>query len=106
MFGSLWQEQHITINCNNQAIVAVINKQSSKNPLIMSLLRHLVLKLMLFNIKFKALYIPSKLNILADSISRFQEDHTLLKTYGMKPLPTQVPQHLLPERFITQSSQY
>jgi site-specific recombinase XerD len=24
----------------------------------------------------------------------------------MKPLPTQVPQHLLPERFITQSSQY
>ena len=100
MFGHLCQNQSLIFQCDNQAIVAVINKQSSKNPTIMKLLRPLILNLMLNNIKFKAVYITSEDNVLADAISRFQEDAQLLKNYGMKDSPTQVPHHLRPEQMI------
>ena len=100
MFGHLWRNHSITLNCDNQAIVAVINKHSARDPTIMTLLRPLILTLMTNNIKFKAVYIPSKENVIADAISRFQEDAPLLQYYGMKPSPTPVPLHLRPEAFI------
>ena len=100
MFGHLWRNHSITLNCDNQAIVAVINKHRARNPTIMILLRPLILFLMTNNIKFKAVYIKSKTNVIADAISRFQEDAPLLQSYGMRPSPTPVPDHLRPEAFI------
>jgi len=100
MFGHLWANQSILFKCDNQAIVAVINKQSARDPTIMSLLRPLVLNLMLHNVKFRASYIRSEHNTIADALSRFQEDAAMLVSYGLRPSPWPVPQKLLPQTLI------
>lgn len=64
----------IILHIDNQALVSVLNKRSSKSKMVMSLVRPLVLKCMQYNILFRAVYIPTKLNIIADSISRKQWD--------------------------------
>ena len=57
---------------DNQAVVTVINKQTSKCPVIMRLLRLLVLHCLKHNILFKAKYVPGSSNGIADALSRFQ----------------------------------
>ena len=100
MFGHLWRNQSILIHCDNQAIVAIIKKQSSKNATIMTLLRPLILNLMLNNVKFKISYIRSENNTVADAISRFQVSPTLLAQYGLRDSPVPTPANLCPEVFI------
>ena len=55
---------------DNEAIAAIINKQSSRDKKIMWLLRRLVLSCLRYNILFQAQHIPGKLNTLADLLSR------------------------------------
>ncbi len=59
---------------DNKAVVAIINKQSSHCPFIMSLVRSLVLQCMHHNILFKACHVPGVDNSIADALSRFQND--------------------------------
>ena len=99
MFGSKMKNSHIIFHCDNQAIVSVINKQSSKEKHILTLLRKLLLSLMHFNIYFKVQYLHTYENIACDRISRSQVTPQLLMVYGVQPLPTPMPQHLLPEHF-------
>ena len=77
---------------DNQAVVTVINKQTSKCPLIMRLLRLFVLQCLKHNILFKAKYVPGAVNGIADALSRFQmENFRRLAPHSdphMTPLPT------------------
>lgn len=57
---------------NNQAVVQIINKKSSKSPQVIVFVRKFVLDTLHFNIKFRAKYINTKLKTAADSISRCQ----------------------------------
>ena len=70
----LWSKElankKIILHINNQALVSVLNKSSSKSKMVISLVRPLVLICMQYNILFRAVYIPTKLNIIADSISK------------------------------------
>ena len=79
--------------------IEIITKQTSKNKHVMHILRPQVLTLMKHNINLRARHIPGKNNILCDKISRFQVSNTLLHQYGMRPAPTAIPPHLLPENF-------
>ena len=45
---------NITFHCDNAAIVAIINTQTSKHKTVVNIIRPLVLTLMLHNITFKA----------------------------------------------------
>ena len=54
------------------AVVAVINKQTSKCTRMMCLVRMLVLDCLKLNIVFKAKHIPGVDNDLADALSRLQ----------------------------------
>lgn len=100
MFAKKMQNSNILFHCDNKAIVSVINRQTSRNKEIMTLLRPLVLTLMLKNIKFKSVHIPSKENTLADSLSRFQDSCHLLHQLQMRPEPDPVPPNLQPTEFI------
>ena len=62
----------IIIRSDNNALVEIINKKTSKNKRVMSLIRHLILMLLSYNIQIQAKHIPGKINEIADSISRFQ----------------------------------
>ena len=84
---------------DNEAIVAVLNKLSSPNKPIMSLIRPIITTLLKYNINFRAKHIPGKLNILCDKLSRQQASPQLLREYGMDLSPTPVPLHLRPHNY-------
>ena len=55
-------------------MVDVINKQTTQYVSLMELIGELVVQCMSHNIYFRAKHIPSKTNVIADYISRLQED--------------------------------
>ena len=99
MFGRLMRNANIMFHCDNEAVTAIINKQSSKDPIIMNIMRPLILQLVEHNINLRSKHIPGVLNILPDKISRFQVTQQLLDENDIDPLPTALPQHLQPRNF-------
>ena len=66
------QNKKIIMHVDNQALVSVINKQSSKSKAVMKLVRPMVLYLLKFNVLFRAQHILGKQNNIADALSRKQ----------------------------------
>ncbi len=95
MFGHKFAHSTILFYCDNQVIVNALNKQTSRNKKAMTLLRPLVLDLLCHCIRFRARYIPTQENILADAIW-FQETPQMLQQYGMNLQKMSIPELLLP----------
>ena len=72
LWGSKLANMKVPFHIDNQALVTIISKQTSKSKRVMFLLRPFVMKCTLNNILFKAVDIPTKSNSIADSISRKQ----------------------------------
>jgi len=98
-FGHKLRNTRILFNCDNQAIVTVINKQSAKDKNIMSLLRVLILSLLHHNIRFKAEYISTHDNVIADSLSRLQATPQLLEYHSLNRDPVALDPDVLPENW-------
>ena len=82
---------------DNQSLVSVINKQTSKDAEFMSFLRTMVLFILQNNTLFKAKDVAGKRNVLANRLSRFQVDQFLqLPPVHMHGFPSPIPSHLLP----------
>ena len=65
----------INVSCfffKQNAVVAVINKQTSRDPQLMYLLRQLIIACLSYNIYFRAKHILCKINVVAYLISRLQ----------------------------------
>lgn len=76
----LWGEKYfankkIIMYIDNNALVSIVNRQTSKSKRVMVLLRKLVLLLLRNDIMFKAQHILGKKNNIADSLSRKQFHH-------------------------------
>jgi hypothetical protein len=99
MFAHRIKNSHILFHSDNEGVVYIINKQSSRNKIIMNIIRPLVLVLMNNNIMLRSKHIPGKNNILCDAISRFKQTPTILQSYGMDPAPTPIPPQLLSANF-------
>lgn len=99
----LWGEQlkhrRLILYIDNEALVAVINKQTSRSKRLMRLVRPFVLKCMQFGILFKARHITTYCNDIADSISRKQ----WARFRQLAPEAKQSPQ-ALPESFLSKIS--
>lgn len=72
MWGELLPDKRVLFWLDNQAVVAIVNKQTSKCPFIMGMVRRLVLQCLRFNILFMAWFVPGVNNSIADALSRFQ----------------------------------
>ena len=96
IWGYLWKNHQIFFRTDNQAVAEIINKQSSRDPNIMSLVRRLVIANMSFNVHFIARHIPGTENKIADLISRFQISRAMQLEPRLNAHPTSVPPHLLP----------
>ena len=72
LWGSKLQRRRVLLRIDNEALVAVLNKQSSRSTRLMRLVRQFILFTMRHEIVFKAQHITTKSNSLADSISRKQ----------------------------------
>ena len=64
------KNKKILFHVDNQAVVTIINKKSSKSPRVMSFVIKMVLACLESNILLKAEHISGRLNSLADSLSR------------------------------------
>lgn len=61
-FGQQMTYRYICFNCDNEALIHVLNKQSSTEKNVMILIRLVLLSLQ-YNVLFSAIHLASKLNI-------------------------------------------
>lgn len=72
LWGGMLKGMKILLHIDNEALVSVINRQTSRSKRLMFLIRKFVLLCMKLEICFRAVHISSESNEIADSISRMQ----------------------------------
>ena len=97
IWGPLMADRCIIFRTDNAALVDIINQQTLKHKLVMTLVRDLVLTSLQHNIVFRAKHIEGVHNTLADHLSPFQVDKFQELYPGVDAHPTSVPESLLPE---------
>ncbi len=100
IFGKKLTNSRVLFHCDNQAIVTIINKQSSKDRKIMSLLRPLVLALLTHQISFRAVYLSTHANVVADGLSRSQVQPSFLEEHQLQSHPDPIPSRFHPGNLI------
>lgn len=95
IFGLKLANHRILFLCDNQAVVEIINKMSSKENTLMKLVRRLVLATLKFNIQFRAKHIPGSTNVVADKLSRFQFQEARKLAPWLNLTPVSIPPHLV-----------
>ena len=70
IWGSAWSQKRVLFHTDNKAVVDIWYKQSSRVPVIMSLIRKLFLTAAQFNFHIAIAHIPGHVNTFADLISR------------------------------------
>lgn len=100
MFAFHIQNMTVRFYCDNESVCFILNKLSSKDPIVMSIIRPLVLCFLTNNIHISAIHVPGKCNTICDKISRFQIKSADLISAGLNPYKTPIPGNLLPEKFV------
>ena len=93
----------VQIFCDNEAVVYIINKLTSKNNTVMSIVRPLTLMLLKNNITLIAEHIPGKNNLLCDFLSRQVVRSSGILPHHMRRQPELVPWQVLPGNFALDS---
>ncbi|XP_069120279.1 uncharacterized protein [Argopecten irradians] len=89
-WGHQVENTAIWLFTDNMSLVSVLNSQSSRDPVIMTMVRALVLKCLHHNILIKAQHIEGRKNILADALSRLQIKRFKELLPSANPQPTPV----------------
>ena len=99
VWGHLWQNHCVRFYTDNQALVYILNRTTSKDKHIMKLVRCLVLACLKYNVMFESVHVSGCKNVLADSLSRLQVQEFRRLSPSSKRIPTKVPDNLLPANF-------
>jgi len=94
LWGEHLTDKKVLFHCDNQAVVHVLNKQSSRSKASMGLLRIFVLACLEQNILFKATHIPGRNNHIADALSRLQLDRFRVLAPAADLSATPVPSYI------------
>ena len=70
VWGPAWATKSVTVHCDNEGAVAVVNSGYSRIPPIMHMLRCLFFIRAYYQITLRAVHVPGRENDLADAISR------------------------------------
>lgn len=70
IWGSNLSGKRLIIHTDNEALVSILNLNTSKSKRVMYLLRQLLLQGLMLNIQFKAKHIAGIYNVQTDSLSR------------------------------------
>ena len=100
LWGDQFHNRCISIHSDNISVVHILNSFTSKDPLMMIMVRKLVLFCMLNNVYLKADHISGVDNKLADSISHFQMERVYQPGTFLRPQPTLIPQELLLDKLL------
>lgn len=91
MWGNKLRDKNILFFCDNLAVVNILNKQTSKDPVIMTLVRKFVLKCLYHNINFHLKHIAGRKNVVSDALSRLQIQKARHLQPSLDPEPHLVP---------------
>ena len=89
----------ILFHTDNQGLVEVINRKTTKDRKLLVLPREFVLQCLKHNILFRAIHVPGVLNVKADALSRLQVTRFKSLGQGVDHAQTLVPTHLLPQNW-------
>lgn len=95
IWGRQWQGKSVRCVCDNAAVVAIVNSGSSKDALVMHLMRCLFFFQAVFSLSIHAVHLAGKKNIAADGLSRNNLPLFLQQVPTAKPQPTPLPAELL-----------
>lgn len=103
VWGQRWQNHSILFYTDNEALVFILNKQTSKDTKIMKLLRPLVLACLHYNVLFQAKHVRGARNTLADALSRLEVQRFRKLSPNSNQVPTEIPSQLRPDNFFAPS---
>ena len=89
LWPNILVDKRLLVLCDNEAVVYVINSQTSKDKKLMSLIRTMTVSLMRNNVILRAKHVP-------DALSRFQDTPELRRQYGLEQVQSVIPPNLLP----------
>jgi hypothetical protein len=91
LWGQHWSGNVVLIQCDNKAVVDVLNSGFAKDGILMHLLRCVFFISAHFEITTKAAHIPGRKNIAADALSR--NNLCLFRAHVPQadPVPSQIP---------------
>ena len=97
VWGYLWAGHCIIWHCDNQAVVGCLESRTSKNPLLMHLIRNITFIEAYGGFHVRPVYISTRDNHLADDLSRNRLSSFLLKVPAelRDPWPTPTPVQLV-----------
>ena len=102
IFGHTLTNRTVRFWCDNISVCYILNKLTSKDSHIMSIIRKLIICLVKYNVHIIASYIPGTQNTICDKLSRFQATQQDLRHSGLTGEQMPIPTNLLPENFILQ----
>lgn len=68
-----WRDRCVTCYSDNQCAVRIINKGTTRDPVVMRSLRGVFWQSAIYNFKLRAIYYEGERNVLADRASRLKE---------------------------------
>jgi hypothetical protein len=72
-WSHLWHGKHLVVRSDNMSTVAAINNSTSRSPNLLPFIQELFWLSISMKSKLSASFIPGKLNILSDRLSRLHE---------------------------------
>ena len=103
IWGPQWHAHHVTCRCDNQAVVAVINKGSAKDPGLAHILRCISFYAAHYGFSISASHVPGCHNSAADALSRNNTDKFLSINSQAQQVPDPIPQELIKMASMTNS---
>ena len=97
-FGPFWAKRKILVKCDNQAVVAVLTHNKTKDAFLAACARNVWLLAASYDLEISYVHIKGKNNAIADLLSRWvpTADNILkLQSHIPDPLWLQVPSHFL-----------
>lgn len=91
VWGQQWQHQHLTVHCDNMAVVQVVNAQNCRDPSLLHLMRCLHFYTAILDISIRLEHIEGVKNVTADAISRNNLQVLFQQNSACKPQPTTIP---------------
>ena len=97
VWGLHFARCHVLFCSDNEAVVYILNSRTSKIPVLMRLLRHLLASAARFNFSFSSQHVPGIHNCIADALFRFHWQEFRRLAPEAQLLPVSIPPQLLDE---------
>ena len=71
VWATQWATKTISVKCDNQAVVTILQSGKTRDPLLAAICQNISMETAKADIRLRTIHIPGKVNIIADSLSRF-----------------------------------